>query len=88
MQSSGRVQSETQEIAGFECRNAKIFLARSARSHTSTIISMWACWREFVRRLYCHVISISRESAQNVRTLCNKVTNKHADKIRKYQLKH
>ena len=31
---------------------------------------------------------IDRETAQNVSTLCNKVTDKHADKIRKYQLKH
>ena len=34
------------------------------------------------------VLSIPREIAQNVSTLCNKVTDKHADKIRKYQLKH
>ena len=31
---------------------------------------------------------VYRETAQNVSTLCNKVTDKHADKIRKYQLKH
>ena len=49
------------ETAGFECRNAKKFLARI---HIISIISMWVSCRQFVRRLKCHVIS--RETAQNV----------------------
>ena len=73
------------EIASFEGRNAKIFLARSARSHTLYI----AYLEVGVLPAVCEAfIVLSRETAQNVSTLCNKVTDKHADKIRKYQLKH
>ena len=54
------------------------------------IVTMYIAYLEVgVLPAVCEAfIVLSRETAQNVSTLCNKVTDKHAYKIRKYQLKH